>query len=148
MNVIDILNKLGLDILSFNSGIYKVGMTHERIKREQKKIEAGEINSIKGFDYMKIKTVMTKGINSLLNKEAFTDLDLTLTLTKFLSNDWGILSNEDKEFQTNLLRNPKSIYEDRFMGVYIINEIKIWIIREYDFSIKGLLITILLPEEY
>ncbi|WP_373206013.1 hypothetical protein [Clostridium tertium] len=148
MNVIDILNKLGLDILSFNSGIYKVRMTHERIKREQKKIEAGEINSIKGFDYMKIKTVMTKGINSLLNKEAFTDLDLTLTLTKFLSNDWGILSNEDKEFQTNLLRNPKSIYEDRFMGVYIINEIKIWIIREYDFSIKGLLITILLPEEY
>lgn len=148
MNVIDILNKLGLDILSFNNGIYKVRMTHERIKREQKKIEAGEINYIEGFDYMKIKTVMTKGINSLLNKDVFTDLDLTLALTKFLSNDWGILSNEDKEFQTSLLRNPKSIYEDRFMGVYIINEIKIWIIKEYDFSIKGLLITILLPEEY
>ncbi|MBS6502937.1 MAG: hypothetical protein KH415_15175 [Clostridium sp.] len=50
MNVIDILNKLGWDILSFNNSIYKVRMTHERIKREQKKNEAGEINYIEGFD--------------------------------------------------------------------------------------------------
>ena len=34
------------------------------------------------------------------------------------------------------------------MGVYMINGHKIWIMSEYDYSIKSLLITILLPEEY
>ncbi|MBD7915841.1 hypothetical protein H9660_11865 [Clostridium sp. Sa3CUN1] len=47
-----------------------------------------------------------------------------------------------------MLKNPKAIYMDRFMGAYIINDIKIWIMSDYDYSIKGLVITILLPEEY
>ncbi len=69
-------------------------------------------------------------------------------LLKFHSDDWGILCNEDKEFQNELLKNTNSKYEYRFMGVYMINEHKIWIMSEYDYSIKSLLITILLPEEY
>ena len=63
-------------------------------------------------------------------------------------NDWGILSNEDKEFQKELLKIPNSRYTERLMGVYVSNKTKIWIISEYDYSIKSLLITILLPEEY
>ena len=97
---------------------------------------------------MNIKIIITKGIEDLMEEEVFKERDLNLVLSKFISNDWGILENEDKKFQNKLLENPKSIYEDRFLGVYIINKVKIWVIREYDFSTKGLIVTILLPEEY
>lgn len=50
MNVIDILTKLGWDILSFKDGIYTVKMTHERWKREKKKIEAGEMTYIEEYN--------------------------------------------------------------------------------------------------
>ena len=97
---------------------------------------------------MNFELFMTSGINSLVNEEVIKEVDLTLAVTKFISDDWGVLSDEDKEFQNELLKNPKSKYEDRFMGVYIINENKIWIMSDYDYSIKKLVITILLPEEY
>lgn len=68
MNVIDILNKLGWDILSFNNGVYKVRMTHERIKREKKKIETGEINYIEEFD------PLTKTFNICVEEVCFNKL--------------------------------------------------------------------------
>ena len=97
---------------------------------------------------MKAKIVITKGVNSLIESGLFSDKDLLSTLIQFTSNHWGILSDEDKKLQDELLLIPNSEYTERFMGVYMIHNIKIWIISEYDFSIKGLLITILLPEEY
>lgn len=98
--------------------------------------------------FMNLKIVMTNGVNYLIEMGEIQDKDLLSALLKFNSDDWGILSNEDKEFQKELLKNPHSKYEDRFMGVYMLNENKIWIMSEYDYSIKSLLITILLPEEY
>lgn len=97
---------------------------------------------------MNLRVVMTNGVNYLVERGEIQDKDLLSALLKFNSDDWGILCNEDKEFQNELLKNPNSKYEDRFMGVYMINENKIWIMSEYDYSIKSLLITILLPEEY
>ena len=94
---------------------------------------------------MKLRVVMTNGINYLIESGEFKDKDLMSALLKFHSDDWGILC---KEFQNELLKNPNSKYEDIFMGVYMINKHKIWIMSEYDYSIKSLLITILLPEEY
>ena len=97
---------------------------------------------------MELKIFMTSGINNLIDDGIIDNTNLHLVLNKFTSNDWGVLSNEDKEFQNELLKNPKSLYMDRFMGAYIINEVKIWIMSEYDCSIESLIITILLPEEY
>lgn len=97
---------------------------------------------------MNFKMFMTSGVDSLVKEGVLKDKDILIALCKFTSNDWGILSDEDKEFQNELLKNPNSIYRDRFMGVYMINETKIWIMREYDYSVKELVITILLPEEY
>ena len=106
-------------------------------------------NNMKGMVLsMKLRVVMTNGINYLIESGEFKDKDLMSALLKFHSDDWGILCNEDKEFQNELLKNPNSKYEDRFMGVYMINKHKIWIMSEYDYSIKSLLITILLSEEY
>ena len=97
---------------------------------------------------MKNVIIMTKGIKYLIENQKINESDLLSSLIKFSSNDWGILSNEDKEFQKELLKIPNSRYTERLMGVYVSNKTKIWIISEYDYSIKSLLITILLPEEY
>lgn len=97
---------------------------------------------------MNFKMFMTSGVDSLVKEGVLERKDILIALSKFTSNDWGILCDEDKEFQNELLKNPKSKYVDRFMGVYMINEIKIWIMSEYDYSIKELIYTVLLPEEY
>lgn len=97
---------------------------------------------------MKSKIVMTKGVNSLIENGIFSDKDLLSALIQFTSNDWGILSDEDKKLQDELLLIPNSEYNERFMGVYMIHNIKIWFFREYDYSIDTFLTTILLPEEY
>lgn len=97
---------------------------------------------------MNFRIVMTNGVNYLIESGKFKDEDLMLALLKFHSDDWGILCNEDKEFQNELLKNPKAKYQDRFMGVYMINQNKIWIMSDYDYSIKKIVITVLLPEEY
>lgn len=49
MNVIDILNKIGWDVLAFKDGIYTVQMTHERWNRERKKIEVKEMAYDEGY---------------------------------------------------------------------------------------------------
>lgn len=97
---------------------------------------------------MGFQMFMTSGVDSLVKEGVVERKDILVALSKFTSNDWGVLCDEDKEFQIELLKNPNSKYEDRFMGVYMINEIKIWIMSEYDYSIKSLIYTILLPEEY
>lgn len=97
---------------------------------------------------MNKRVVMTIGINDLIERKVLSQKDLFLNLGKFINNDWGILCDEDKEFQDELVKNPNSKKYERFMGVYLINEIKIWIIREYDYSIDSLIFTILLPDEY
>ena len=97
---------------------------------------------------MGFQMFMTSGVDSLVKEGVIKDKDILIAVSKFTSNDWGGLCDEDKEFQIELLKNPNSKYEDRFMGVYMINEIKIWIMSEYDYSIKSLIYTILLPEEY
>ena len=97
---------------------------------------------------MKFMLIMTIGVKELIDRKVLTEDDLILSLNKFICNDWGILCDEDKELQDELLKNPKSKYNERFMGVYKIKDNEIWYIREYDCSVDSLLITILLPEEY
>ena len=55
---------------------------------------------------MKLRVVMTNGVNYLIESGEFKDKDLMSALLKFHSDDWGILCNEDKEFQNELLKNP------------------------------------------
>ena len=43
MNIMDILHKLGYDVVSFSDGVYKIQNTTAKINRLRKQIEAGEI---------------------------------------------------------------------------------------------------------
>lgn len=97
---------------------------------------------------MKTKILITTGVNSLLERRIFTDEDLFSALIQFTTNDWGILCDEDKGLQNELLLIPNSEYTERFIGVYMIHNIKIWFFREYYYSIDTFLTTTLLPDEY
>ena len=46
---------------------------------------------------IKAKIIMPKGVNSLIENGTFSDKDLLSALIQFTSNDWGILSDEDKK---------------------------------------------------
>ena len=82
MNVIDILTKLGWDILSFKDGIYTVKMTHERWKREKKKIEAGEMT------YTEEYNPLTDTFNIYVEEVCFNELgNLFVSFSEVESND-------------------------------------------------------------
>ena len=83
---------------------------------------------------------MTSGIAELMEEGKITTNELESILQKHVNGDWGDLCEEDK------LENEAALStgESRLMSTYTINNIKIWIITEWDKSVT----TILLPEEY
>ena len=97
---------------------------------------------------MNIISVMTQGVKFSILEGEINKGDLVVALRKFNDNDWGILSDEDKEFQNKLLEIKNAKFVERFMGVYKSKDIRFWVMSEYDYSIESLVITILLPEEY
>ncbi|MGM8299716.1 hypothetical protein [Clostridium perfringens] len=102
---------------------------------------------------MKAITSMSIGIKNLIKINYLPKKEIDVILSRFCKNDWGELNEDDKEEQNHMLvecfyiknRNPK--LDEIFTGVYIINNIFIWVKSKFD-NIKGvLLITIKLPYE-
>lgn len=87
-------------------------------------------------------TVMTRGIalktkTSWIYKRFVED-----SLNKFINEDFGDISDEDKQTNIEALENDGMV-----MGAYILGNVKIWIMREPDG--KGSFVTtILFPNEY
>lgn len=86
--------------------------------------------------------VMTRGIalktgTSWIYKRFVED-----SLNKFINEDFGVISDEDKQTNIEALENDGMV-----MGAYILGNVKIWIMREPDG--KGSFVTtILFPDEY
>ncbi len=97
---------------------------------------------------MKSLVCMTKGIKNCINENEIKFKDLTNSLVRFNKNDWGVLCKDDTELQSELLKEENSKLNNMFMGSYVSNKTKFWIISEYDYLIGTLITTILLPEEY
>ncbi|HAT4265250.1 TPA: hypothetical protein I9090_000044 [Clostridium perfringens] len=102
---------------------------------------------------MKAITSMSIGIKNLIKSNYLSKKEIDVILSRFCKNDWGELNEDDKEEQNHMLvegfyiknRNPK--LDEIFTGIYIINNIFIWVKSKFD-NIKGvLLITIKLPYE-
>jgi len=85
------------------------------------------------------QTVMTRGINALLEEEVITHSDLMDIMTQHVNGDWGDICEEDKESNDYALKN-----DERLMSTYTVKGQKLWIITEWDRSVT----TILLPSEY
>ncbi|EDT70562.1 hypothetical protein ACSXEW_12290 [Clostridium perfringens] len=102
---------------------------------------------------MKAITSMSIGIKNLIKNNYLSKKEIDIILSKFCKNDWGELNPDDTEEQNRMIvegfyiknRNPK--LDEIFTGVYIINNIFIWIKSKFDNTKGVLLITIKLPYE-
>lgn len=102
---------------------------------------------------MKVITNISIAIRNLIKNNNISQKEIDIILSRFCKNDWGELNEDDKEEQNRMLiegfyinnRNPK--LDEIFTGVYIINNIFIWIKSKFDNVKRVLLITIKLPYE-
>jgi hypothetical protein len=87
------------------------------------------------------QVLITQGIKEILDKNPILQITLDIHLESYLACNWGITNKDDRAL------NDKAVISnnDRIMAVYILDDdIKIWIITEWDRSVT----TVLLPEEY
>ena len=91
------------------------------------------------------KIFMTCGVEYEIKEGNIKLLDLCNFIEKFKDNNWGELCDSDKKYQNNLMDKGDTEYP--YMGSYITNNIKIWLMKGID-SKLGHYTTIMLPEEY
>ncbi|HAT4309317.1 TPA: hypothetical protein I9080_003171 [Clostridium perfringens] len=102
---------------------------------------------------MKAITTMSIGIKNLIKNNYLSKKEIDIILSRFCKNDWGELNSDDTEEQNRMLiegfyiknRNPK--LDEIFTGVYIINNIFIWIKSKFDTEKDILSIIVKLPYE-
>lgn len=81
--------------------------------------------------------VMTAGVNDLVQRGALNPVPY---LRRHLGGDWGDLCDEDRRSNDAALKNG-----DRLFSSYrVSDDLKLWIITEWDRSVT----TLLLPSEY
>ena len=86
------------------------------------------------------QTVMTCGINSMIEKNEIGVLELQICMHRHQNGDWGGICEEDKKVNNEALK-----YGDRLVSAYKSHKgVKFWIITEADRSVT----TVLLPSEY
>ncbi|MBO3322851.1 hypothetical protein JJB67_09540 [Clostridium perfringens] len=102
---------------------------------------------------MKAIANMSIGIKNLIKNNYISKKEIDIILSRFCKNDWGKLNSDDTEEQNRMLiegfyiknRNPK--LDEIFTGVYIINNIFIWIKSKFDTEKDILSIIVKLPYE-
>ena len=102
---------------------------------------------------MKAIANMSIGIKNLIKNNYISKKEFDIILSRFCKNDWGELNSDDTEEQNRMLiegfylknRNPK--LDEIFTGVYIINNIFIWIKSKFDTEKDILSIIVKLPYE-
>ncbi|MDC4244070.1 hypothetical protein [Clostridium perfringens] len=102
---------------------------------------------------MKAIANMSIGIKNLIKNNYISKKEIDIILSRFCKNDWGELNSDDKEEQNSMLiegfyiknRNPK--LDEIFTGVYIINNIFIWIKSKFDTEKDIISIIVKLPYE-
>lgn len=98
-------------------------------------------------------TTMSIGIKNLIKNNYISKKEIDIILSRFCKNDCGELNSDDTEEQNRMLiegfyiknRNPK--LDEIFTGVYIINNIFIWIKSKFDTEKDILSIIVKLPYE-
>ena len=79
------------------------------------------------------EVVITSNALDYLNDQNFNGLDL---LKRHHSGDWGDLCKEDKEMNDNAVKSK----QDRILSAYMVDEVKLYVITEWDYSVTTILI--------
>lgn len=98
---------------------------------------------------MRVVTIISEKIENLIKNKEISQEEVQNLLTRFCKNDWGVLDNEEKEEQNELLiegkckgENPKLKYW--FNGIYEVDKYLINIRSNYELLRKTLVITVYL----
>ncbi|WP_447412729.1 hypothetical protein [Clostridium perfringens] len=98
---------------------------------------------------MRVVTIISGKIENLIKNKEISQEEVQNLLTRFCKNDWGVLDNEEKEEQNELLiegkckgENPKLKYW--FNGIYEVDKYLINIRSNYELLRKTLVITVYL----
>ncbi|WP_283690316.1 hypothetical protein [Clostridium perfringens] len=98
---------------------------------------------------MRVVTIISEKIENLIKNKEISQEEVQNLLTRFCKNDWGVLDNEEKEEQNELLiegkckgENPKFKYW--FNGIYEVDKYLINIRSNYKLLRKTLVITVYL----
>ncbi|WP_283698620.1 hypothetical protein [Clostridium perfringens] len=96
---------------------------------------------------MRVVTIISVEIENLIKNKELLQEKVQNLLTRFCKNDWGVLDNEEKEEQNELLiegkckgENPQLRY--CFNGIYEMNKYLINIRSKYEILTKTLLIKV------
>lgn len=98
---------------------------------------------------MRVVTMISEKVESLIENKKILQEEVQNILARFCKNDWGVLDNEEKEEQHELLiegrykgENPQLKY--CFNGIYEVDKYLINIRSKYELLRKTLVITIYL----
>lgn len=98
---------------------------------------------------MRVVTIISEKVESLIENKKILQEEVQNILARFCKNDWGVLDNEEKEEQHELLiewrykgENPQLKY--CFNGIYEVDKYLINIRSKYELLRKTLVITIYL----
>ena len=82
------------------------------------------------------RLVTTSTVHDLMQENEQFHIDVSTSLSRYISNDWGDLCDEDKQ-----MNNDALTYEDRILGKYHTCVDDIYIITEWDRSATTILFT-------
>lgn len=88
------------------------------------------------------QTVMTRGIALKTGTSWIYKRFVEKSLNRFINEDFGDISEEDKQTNIEALENG-----DMVMGAYTIGNVKIWIMRDHDGN-GSFVTTVLFQDEY
>ncbi|MGU8959278.1 hypothetical protein ACV3VX_14665 [Clostridium perfringens] len=98
---------------------------------------------------MRVVTIISEKVGNLIENNEISQEEVQNILTRFCKNDWGVLDNEEKAEQNELLiegickgENLKLKY--CFNGIYEVDKYLINIRSKYELSIKTLVINVYL----
>ena len=87
------------------------------------------------INYFLGKTVTTKEIHSTISKNKKFANEITNCLQKYITCDWGQISQEDKEMNNNAVKTD----DGRIFAAYDTSEGKVYIVTEHDRSATTIL---------
>lgn len=93
--------------------------------------------------FHKAKIYQTKAVSEKSKENACFSTQILIAIRRFYRQDWGNISDEDKEVNIDALK-----YKDFLLGSYNTCHGEIWVTAESSDKVEYDIVTVLFPEDY